>query len=304
MGPDPGRVLFGQLLKLDGTCPWRCAPGAPSPGRHRHGGGPSQSERFRAGVGLPMVEERLSQDSMDAVSPPPWTAKRGAVNGVFKKGPPPGRWSLWAGCARPRRCGKPSGEPPPPRGFPHLRQDPRAYLLSGLGIFPHPLGQVTRPVVHQDTPAFKQVRAGIGRLENLQGAATQRHPVLAVCLGPPGRDGPHTLVGRRESETRGQGLQALNQGSKGQSGLVSDRIGSEMLVRCLSHKIGYCHRRHRSNSTGKPELVFQSRRKLIVIHVFRISIPQPTAGSPASPKPTGYAGCRSCFARRHTTQST
>ena len=155
---------------------------------------------------------------MDAVSPPPWTAKREAVNGVFKKRPPPGRWSLWAGCARPRRCGKPSGEPPPPRGFPHLRQDPRAYLLSGLGIFPHPLGQVTRPVVHQDTPAFKQVRAGIGRLENLQGAATQRHPVLAVCLGPPGRDGPHPLVGRRESETPGQGLRTSKPGSTGQIG--------------------------------------------------------------------------------------
>ena len=27
-----------------------------------------------------------------------------------------------------------------------------------------PLGQVTRPVIHQDLPAFEQVRAGIGRL--------------------------------------------------------------------------------------------------------------------------------------------
>ena len=27
-----------------------------------------------------------------------------------------------------------------------------------------PVGQVTRPVVHQDTPALEQVRAGIGRL--------------------------------------------------------------------------------------------------------------------------------------------
>ena len=68
MGSNPGRALFGQLLKLDGTCPWRCAPGAPSPGKHRHRGGPSQSERFRAGVFTP-----------------PWTAKQGAVNGVFEK---------------------------------------------------------------------------------------------------------------------------------------------------------------------------------------------------------------------------
>ena len=28
-----------------------------------------------------------------------------------------------------------------------------------------PFGEVTRPVVHQDTPALEQVRAGIGRLD-------------------------------------------------------------------------------------------------------------------------------------------
>ena len=45
------------------------------------------------------------------------------------------------------------------------RTDPLwASLLSGLQVLPHPLGQVTCPVVHQDTPAFEQVRAGIGRL--------------------------------------------------------------------------------------------------------------------------------------------
>ena len=42
---------------------------------------------------------------------------------------------------------------------------PWASLLQGLRILPRPLGQVTRPVVHQDTPAFEQVRAGIGRLD-------------------------------------------------------------------------------------------------------------------------------------------
>ena len=31
-----------------------------------------------------------------------------------------------------------------------------------------PLGQVTRPVVHQDTPSFEQVRAGIGRPTRLR----------------------------------------------------------------------------------------------------------------------------------------
>ena len=131
------------------------------------------------------------------------------------------------------------------------------------------LGQVTRPVVHQDTPALEQVRAGIGRLdlvpdhmrqgrldhlpgmigllgcpiaeagaepvrhgrnpklaqqppqllvierlplptgehqwtgsrlkclrrlENLQGRSAQRHPMLAVGLHPPGRDGPYTRL--------------------------------------------------------------------------------------------------------------
>ena len=38
-------------------------------------------------------------------------------------------------------------------------------LLRGFGIFPRPWGQVTRPVVHQDTPALEQVRAGIGCLD-------------------------------------------------------------------------------------------------------------------------------------------
>ena len=41
---------------------------------------------------------------------------------------------------------------------------PWASLLSGLRILPDPLGQVARPVVHQDTPALEQVRAGIGHL--------------------------------------------------------------------------------------------------------------------------------------------
>ena len=39
-----------------------------------------------------------------------------------------------------------------------------AALLDLVGAT-DPLGQVTRPVVHQDTPALKQVRASIGRLD-------------------------------------------------------------------------------------------------------------------------------------------
>ena len=49
-------------------------------------------------------------------------------------------------------------------GFPHLRQDTQASLFQGLRILPRPVGQVARPVVHQDTPEFEQVRACIGRL--------------------------------------------------------------------------------------------------------------------------------------------
>ena len=58
---------------------------SPSTGRNRHRGGPWQSERFRAGVGLPMVEERLSQESMGAVFTPSWTAKRGPLMIYSKK---------------------------------------------------------------------------------------------------------------------------------------------------------------------------------------------------------------------------
>ena len=50
---------------------------------------------------------------------------------------------------------------------------PWASLLQGLQILSRPLGQVTRPVVHQDTPAFEQVRAGIGRLHPVAGHLRQ-----------------------------------------------------------------------------------------------------------------------------------
>ena len=72
-------------------------------------------------------------------------------------------------------------------GFPHLRQPPRAcaglaWQVQSIGARPepahnpacaHPDGllrslmavEVGGPVVHQDTPALEQVRAGIGRLD-------------------------------------------------------------------------------------------------------------------------------------------
>ena len=37
--------------------------------------------------------------------------------------------------------------------------------LFGLARATDPPGQVTRPVIHQDTPALEQVGAGIGRLD-------------------------------------------------------------------------------------------------------------------------------------------
>ena len=95
------------------------------------------------------------------------------------------------------------GIDPVPRGFPHLRQDARASLLSGLGILPHPLGQVTRPVVHQDSLAFKQVRAGIGCLDPvLDHVRHGRDPVLAeqaaqllVVERLPAQAGEHQWIG-------------------------------------------------------------------------------------------------------------
>ena len=44
---------------------------------------------------------------------------------------------------------------------------PWAYLLQGLPVLPRPLGQVLRPVVHQDTPALEQARATIGCLHQV-----------------------------------------------------------------------------------------------------------------------------------------
>ena len=169
MGPDPGGALFRQLLKRDSTCPWRCAPGAPPPGSHRHREGPSQSERFRAGVGLPVVEEQLSQESMGADFTPPWSAKRGMFWFIQKRH----RRRAGGACGRRVPVQGAVGNPQvrlqrtdPCQGASHTSgRIPWASLLQGLWILPRPLGQVTRPVVHQDMPAFEQVRAGIGRLD-------------------------------------------------------------------------------------------------------------------------------------------
>ena len=110
---------------------------------------------------------------------------------VYSGTPPSCRWRLWAGRARPRRGGEPSVSmqraDPVSGGFPHLQQPPRAcagraWQVQTIGARPapahnpacaHPDGllrslmavEVGGPVVHQDTPALEQVRAGIGRLD-------------------------------------------------------------------------------------------------------------------------------------------
>ncbi|MFQ5535190.1 MAG: very short patch repair endonuclease [Sphingomonadales bacterium] len=40
----------------------------------------------------------------------------------------------------------------------------------------------------------------------------------------------------------------------------------EMIVRRLTHAMGYRHRLHRKDLPGKPDLVFPSRRKAIFVH--------------------------------------
>ena len=69
-----------------------------------------------------------------------------------------------------------------------------------------PAGQVAGPVIHEPAPTLEQVRAPVGRLDlaadlvrqgslqDLQGTAAQRDPVLAIPLRARGRDAPHTLV--------------------------------------------------------------------------------------------------------------
>ena len=91
------------------------------------GRSPPDREQLRSGVDLPIVEERMSPEAMSSVSPLYGRRSREVWE------------TLW--------------------------QDPWASLLSGLRILPRPLGQVTRPLVHQDTPAFEQARASIGCLD-------------------------------------------------------------------------------------------------------------------------------------------
>ncbi len=40
----------------------------------------------------------------------------------------------------------------------------------------------------------------------------------------------------------------------------------EMIVRLLTHRMGYRFRLHRKDLAGKPDLVFASRRKIVFVH--------------------------------------
>ena len=142
---NPWFLTREELCCANGSSVTAPAPGvALPPGRHPHREGPWQSERFRAGVDLPVVEERLFQETMGGV----WGLggpQSGEPLMVHSKRPPPGRWSLWSGRARPRRRGKPSGE-----------------LAPSLS----------------DAPGFSTPPAGS------TGLSTSRAPTLPPSLGP------------------------------------------------------------------------------------------------------------------------
>lgn len=48
--------------------------------------------------------------------------------------------------------------------------------------------------------------------------------------------------------------------------IKSKGMKPEMVVRKLSHRLGYRHRLHRKELPGKPDLVYPSRKKVIFVH--------------------------------------
>ncbi|MBI4773492.1 MAG: DNA mismatch endonuclease Vsr [Deltaproteobacteria bacterium] len=46
----------------------------------------------------------------------------------------------------------------------------------------------------------------------------------------------------------------------------SQNTTPEMLIRSLTHRLGYRYRLHSENLPGKPDLVFPSRRKALFVH--------------------------------------
>ena len=166
--PDSTATTDGQLVGLwtfsfsslwavhSGTRKWVFLP-SPShfspPHHERHGfpqctatreastPGAFQVEQLQTGVDLPIEKEIWSQESIGVVLRLWWTAKREAVNGLFKMTgvePVAGSLPVQGGVGIPEASVQRIS--PMPGGFAHLPQGPRASLLSGLGILPFFLG--------------------------------------------------------------------------------------------------------------------------------------------------------------------
>lgn len=56
------------------------------------------------------------------------------------------------------------------------------------------------------------------------------------------------------------------QRSKTMRAVKSRDTGPEMVVRRLTHRMGYRYRLHRADLPGKPDLAFSSRRAVIFVH--------------------------------------
>ena len=100
-----------------------------------------------------------------------------------------------------------------------LRRLDQRLSLFDLARATDPLGQVTRPVVHQDTPAFEQVRAGIGCLDpvpdHMRQGRLDHHPGM-IRLQPFGNTG-HGPVPRRRGDESEQ-----ETGSPNDRGMIDD----------------------------------------------------------------------------------
>jgi DNA mismatch endonuclease (patch repair protein) len=56
------------------------------------------------------------------------------------------------------------------------------------------------------------------------------------------------------------------QRSRNMAAIRSKDTKPEMIVRRLTHSLGYRYRLHQNNLPGKPDLVFSSRKKIIFVH--------------------------------------
>ncbi|MDQ8698169.1 very short patch repair endonuclease [Hyphomicrobium sp. LHD-15] len=75
----------------------------------------------------------------------------------------------------------------------------------------------------------------------------------------------------RPVSPQGGSVQDVDRLTKGQRSELMSRIRGkdtrpELLVRRLAHSLGYRYRLHGSKLPGRPDLVFASRRKIILVH--------------------------------------